>query len=371
MRIVGGSSPLVPTISGPPEETAAIDIMGGILMARCEQRRLRQAQLYWVDEDMISLALAAAATPSHEPIRARRMPAEAGLMLFAHPIGSHDVDLAAALTSPWTTAIPDLDEELRLTFPVVGVSWSRWSPADLDLDGAPGRIRWSPRTPQGAAPLTPEFDGVWIDLLDHGQQGLGQPSLGPASGHRHAHGRDAHRCRLGRTRSSGGVRPAADLRRTRPAIRPTAAPPRSGQRKPVGARGLHRVAPDGTDRQRPAHRDRNRAPSTSRPQTRPAGRHPRARRRAAGSGAHSPPALGAGQRRGHGSLPRPPGTAVDPPLASSPLPAQHVPQPTRPRRGRMRARGASRAAHIKGPADKPLVTTDRVHIWDTPPPPQP
>lgn len=26
-------------------------------------------------------------------------------------------------------------------------------------------------------------------------------------------------------------------------------------------------------------------------------------------------------------------------------------------------------AHIKGPADKPLVTTNRVHIWDTPPPP--
>jgi hypothetical protein len=85
MRIVGGSSPLIPTISGPPEETAASDIMGGILMARSEQRRLRQAQLYWVDEDMTSLALAAAATPSHEPVRARRMPAEAGLVLFAQP----------------------------------------------------------------------------------------------------------------------------------------------------------------------------------------------------------------------------------------------------------------------------------------------
>ncbi|ANZ36024.1 hypothetical protein BBK82_08025 [Lentzea guizhouensis] len=171
MRVVGGSSPLIPTISGPPEETAGIDIMGGMLMARSEQRRLRQAQLYWVDEDMTSLALAAAATPSHEPVRARRMPAEAGLMLFAHPIGSHDVDLAAALTSPWTTAAPDLDEELRLTFPVVGVSWSRWSPADLDLDGAPGRIRWTPRTPQGAAPLTPEFDGVWLTFWTTGSKG--------------------------------------------------------------------------------------------------------------------------------------------------------------------------------------------------------
>jgi hypothetical protein len=171
MRVVGGSSPLIPTISGPPDETAGIDIMGGILMARSEQRRLREAQLYWVDEDMTSLALAAAATPSHEPVQARRMPAEAGLMLFAHPIGSHDVDLAAALTSPWTTAAPDLDEELRLTFPVLGVSWSRWSPADLDLDGAPGRISWTPRTPQGAAPLTPEFDGVWLTFWTTGSKG--------------------------------------------------------------------------------------------------------------------------------------------------------------------------------------------------------
>jgi hypothetical protein len=147
MRIVGGSSPLIPSSSGPPEERAAVGIVGGLLMARGEHRRLSQAQLYRVDEDMTSLALAAAATRSHEPVRARRMPAESGLMLFAHPIGSHDIDLATAMTGPWSTAVPDLDDELRMSFPVVAVSRSRWRPADLDLDGAPGKIRWTPRTP--------------------------------------------------------------------------------------------------------------------------------------------------------------------------------------------------------------------------------
>lgn len=142
-RIADGSSPLLPSMSGPPDETAALGIMAGILTARSEQRRLSQAQLYWVDQDMTSLALAAAATPSHEPVKARRMPAEAGLMLFAHPIGSHDYDLASIMNGPWSTAAPGLDG-LRWTFPVVAVSWSRWAPADLDLDGAPGKIQWTP-----------------------------------------------------------------------------------------------------------------------------------------------------------------------------------------------------------------------------------
>lgn len=371
MRIVGGSSPLIPTISGPPEETAASDIMGGILMARSEQRRLRQAQLYWVDEDMTSLALAAAATPSHEPVRARRMPAEAGLMLFAQPIGSHDVDLAAALTSPWTTAVSDLDEELRLAFPVVGVSWSRWSPADLDLDGEPGKIRWTPRTPQGAAPLTPEFDGVWLTFWTTGSNGWDSLPLDrPLAIDKHTGGTLTAVDMAAREAQAGLARlqtyDELVLGFDQPLPRPD--PDNGSQWAHVVYTAWQLMGQTGNAQ-------------LTETETVPRPRHGLKRDRRADI-------LGPGAVqlvRVH-TRHRPSAQASAEDTAASH--GRRAPQwtrrwPVRPYRRntclnpRAHAEGGCEheervvPAHIKGPADKPLVTTDRVHIWDTAPPPQP
>lgn len=162
-RMVGGSFPLIPTAPSPEEQAAAYEL-GGTVMARSEQRRLREAQLYWVDEDMTSLALAAAATPPQEPVKASRMPAEAGLMLFAQPIGACDYDVSTAVTAPPYVAVPNLDDDLVLTMPIVAVSWSTWRPAHLELDTQPGKLHWSPWHPQAGlpTPLLDDFEGVWL-----------------------------------------------------------------------------------------------------------------------------------------------------------------------------------------------------------------
>jgi len=170
LRIDFGGGAFFPTMQGPPEKTAAVGITGGMLMARREHRRLGEAQLYWVDGDMTSLALAVADIPSGEPVRARRMPAEAGLMLFAQPIGGYDLDLAASLANlghpralaPGTMVMPA---------PVVAVSWSTWTPAHLDLDGSPGVLRWNVRTPDGPVALRRDTEGVWLTFWTTGSSG--------------------------------------------------------------------------------------------------------------------------------------------------------------------------------------------------------
>lgn len=371
MRVIDGSSPLIPTISGPPEHTATTAITGGALMAHSEQRRLRQAQLYWIDQDMTSLALAAAATPSHEPVRARRMPAEAGLMLFAHPIGSHDTALATALTSPWTTPAPDLDKNLRLTFPVVGVSWSRWNPSDLELDRAPVKIRWTPRTPQGAAPLTPEFDGVWLTFWTTGSKGWDSLPLDrPLAIDKH-NGRTLTAMDLVAREAHAGFAQLQTydelvLRFDQPLPRPD---PDNGSQwahvvytawQLMGQTGNAQLTETET-LPRPRHgRKRDKRADILRPGTVQLVRvHTR----------HRPPAQ----------------ASTEDTAASH---GRRAPQwtrrwPVRPYRRntclnpRTHADGGCEheervvPAHIKGPPDKPLVTTDRVHIWDTPPPPQP
>ncbi|MEV0675839.1 hypothetical protein AB0I60_04870 [Actinosynnema sp. NPDC050436] len=371
MRVAGGRSPLIPTISGPPEQTAAIDITGGMLMARCEQRRLRQAQLYWVDEDMTSLALAAAATPSHEPVRARRMPAESGLMLFAHPIGGLDVDLAAALTGPWTTAAPDLDEGLRLTFPVVGVSWSQWSPADLDLDGAPRKIRWTPRTPPGAAPLPPEFDGVWLTFWTTGGKGWDSlPADLPLAIDTHTGATLTAANLAARETLAGSARLQTHDELVLPFDQPLPRPHQDN-----ASRWAHVVY---TAWQLMGQTGNAQLTET---ETMPRPRHGQKRDKRAGI-------LGPGTVqlvRVH-TRHRPSAQATAEDTAASH--GRRAPQwnrrwPVRPYRRntclnpRAHADGGCEheervvPAHIKGPADKPLVTTDRVHIWDTPPPLQP
>lgn len=121
---------------------------------------------------MTALTLAAADHPPREPVIARRMPAEAGLMVFSESIDGEDGEQ------------------------VVAVSWSHWMPQHLDLDDGPGSIAWSLNTPGGAVPLHPEFDGVWLTYwtpqlipLAESVLPIGQPLVPPRSvvGKRWAH----------------------------------------------------------------------------------------------------------------------------------------------------------------------------------------
>ncbi|WP_158852364.1 hypothetical protein [Saccharothrix deserti] len=137
-RLDEGKAALTPRLTGPPRIRRASTVTGALLMARREEQRLGEAQLYWVDQDMSTLALAAAATPSREPVMARRMPAESGLMVFCEPIGGRGGEQ------------------------VVAVSWSHWTPQDLGLEDGSGLLTWSLNTLGGAVPLHPGFDGVWL-----------------------------------------------------------------------------------------------------------------------------------------------------------------------------------------------------------------
>ncbi|MGM1059408.1 hypothetical protein [Saccharothrix sp. Mg75] len=158
-----------PDTTGPSEPALRAALAGARLVARQEHRRLSEAALYWVDEDMTSLALAAADTPSREPVRARRMPAEAGLMVFAHPIGGRDLDPAPSMAAlGW----PDACEPgtLLMPTPIVAVSWSQITTADLHLEGMP-TARWNRTTPDGPIPVQHDFDGVWLTFWTPGSQG--------------------------------------------------------------------------------------------------------------------------------------------------------------------------------------------------------
>ncbi|MFE2751128.1 hypothetical protein ACFXGA_03885 [Actinosynnema sp. NPDC059335] len=133
-RLDSGEAALTPRLSGPPHIQRTSAVTGALLIARREAQRLGDARLYWVDHDMTALAVAAAASPPQEPVVARRMPAEAGLIWFAKPIGDR----------------------------VAAVSWSRWGPHDLDIDDGSYTITWSLGTPGGTVPLHPGFEGVWL-----------------------------------------------------------------------------------------------------------------------------------------------------------------------------------------------------------------
>ncbi|MFD7656988.1 hypothetical protein ACFV4N_23700 [Actinosynnema sp. NPDC059797] len=168
VRVVQNRNMVFPDIDGPADLVVRTAATGAGLVARLEHQRLSQAQLYWVDEDMTSLALAAD-TASREPVRTRRMPAEAGLMVFAHPIGGRDLDPAVSLANlgypnacrPGTLLMPT---------PIVAVSWSPVTTADLHLDDIPA-ARWNRTTPDGPVPLERSFHGLWLTFWTPGGQG--------------------------------------------------------------------------------------------------------------------------------------------------------------------------------------------------------
>lgn len=144
-------------------------------MAALEARRLKTAQLYWVDADMTSLALAAAASPSGELVKARRMPAESGLMVFAEPIGSYVNNIGAGVATFQSflggeITSPLADSATLISHPIVAVSWSWWSPLDARLTDQP-KTTWAVRTADGYERVPPDFAGIWLTFYTTG--GLG------------------------------------------------------------------------------------------------------------------------------------------------------------------------------------------------------
>lgn len=369
-RITGGIGPLIPKLSGPPEQRAALGGLAQLLLVHSEQRRLNQAQLYWVDQDMTALALAAAATPSQEVVTARRMPAEAGLMIFAAPIGSYDIDLATAMTGPWTTPAPGVDG-LRVSLPAVAASWSYWSPAELDGDGAPGAIRWTLRTPAGTAPMKPEFEGVWLTIWTTGRKGWEAlaPDL-PVAIARHD----------GTTISAGDmIAREADMGTSLLHIYGEVLLPFGQPLPPPDPEDASRWAPVVyTAWQLMAQTGNAQLTETETlPRRRPGLKRDR-RAQIAGPGTvhlvrvhtrHRPSAQASAEDTAASDGRRAPQWTRRWPVR--PYRRNTCLNPGAHSEGGCEHEERIVPAHIKGPADKPLVATDRVHIWDTPPPPPP
>ncbi|MFK0297217.1 hypothetical protein ACIQU6_43050 [Streptomyces sp. NPDC090442] len=141
--LVSGHANMVPFIEGLDE---APETVAGLLLARSERERLKQAQLYYATADMTSLALAAAATPPAEEITAARLPSSYGFMVFAEPIGGY--------------AIQNQPGFAPVTVPIVAVSWGRWTPQSLTAPEGP--VRWGAVRDNRVVPIPRDFDGIWM-----------------------------------------------------------------------------------------------------------------------------------------------------------------------------------------------------------------
>jgi hypothetical protein len=151
-----GHTAVFPTVPGLDASPGAI---ASVLLARSEERRLREAHLYYATADMTSLALAAAATPPTEPVKETRLPSPYGFMVFAEPIGGYTQDIADALAgSPMARD----GAHATVTTPIVAVSWGVWAPDDIDVTDGPA-VRWmNQRTHGQLEPIPQNFDGVWL-----------------------------------------------------------------------------------------------------------------------------------------------------------------------------------------------------------------
>ncbi|MFF0052582.1 hypothetical protein [Streptomyces sp. NPDC005498] len=149
-----GRCTIVPTVPG---VDASAESIGSILLTRSEHDRLNRAELYYATPDMTALALAAAATPPTEPMTLRRLPSEAGMIVFGEPIGGYTEDVAAVFAGALAgnSVAPTL-----ITTPIVAVSWSVWDPRAVALDQ--GSVRWTFRGQGRTGTIPPDFRGVWL-----------------------------------------------------------------------------------------------------------------------------------------------------------------------------------------------------------------
>ncbi|MFZ3491839.1 hypothetical protein ACODT5_01115 [Streptomyces sp. 5.8] len=149
-----GSSSLYPYLPDAPDPHAA----ASLVLCGQESQRLREARLYFADEDMTGLAVAAGQTAPTEAIAVDRPPSPSGLMVFATPIGSYDRKAGG----------PDAPEHLcdmSVPTPIVGVSWSQWSP-DQVLGGS---AQWLANTVHGRRLLAPGRQGIWMTFYTAGR----------------------------------------------------------------------------------------------------------------------------------------------------------------------------------------------------------
>ncbi|WP_063043739.1 hypothetical protein [Nocardia pseudovaccinii] len=154
--INAGHTAVFPTVPGVGASPGSI---ASVLLARSEERRLSEAQLYYATADMTSLALAAASTPPTEPVKPSRLPSPYGFMAFAEPIGGYTHDVADVLGGG-----PMAREGAHaiLTTPIVAVSWGVWAPDDVDVTGGPA-VRWFNQRNHGQLnPIPDNFAGVWL-----------------------------------------------------------------------------------------------------------------------------------------------------------------------------------------------------------------
>ncbi|BCK59410.1 hypothetical protein [Nocardia wallacei] len=158
--INAGQAAVFPAVPGMDASPGAI---ASVLLARSEERRLREAQLYYATADMTSLALAAAAVPPTEPVKPSRLPAPYGFMVFAEPIGGYSMDVADVLSGG---PMGREGAHATVTTPIVAVSWGLWCPGEVSVtDGPTGgpAVRWfNQRTRGGLEPIPQHFDGVWL-----------------------------------------------------------------------------------------------------------------------------------------------------------------------------------------------------------------
>ncbi len=135
-----GRTTLAPATT--PHTTAA----AASILARGEADRLTDAALYYVTAEMTAWAHAAAATPPTEPVHTRRLPAPAGLMLFAAPIGSYTQNTDIVFTPYAAASAPPAP-------PPPSTSRSSRSPGHCG-------------TPTAARCLTPESSGTTTTATD-------------------------------------------------------------------------------------------------------------------------------------------------------------------------------------------------------------
>ncbi|MGQ4517352.1 hypothetical protein [Streptomyces sp. DW26H14] len=158
-----GRNTIMPTVPGMDASPAAV---GAQLLVAAERRRIADASLYYATEDMTALALAAAQTPPVEKVSLSRPPAESGLLVFAEPIGGYTDDVGQTLST--TDAARD-GVDVQVTTPIVAVSWSTWTPHDVQLDH--GTVRWTFNRLGAASRTIPSyFRGIWLTF--HSPRGL-------------------------------------------------------------------------------------------------------------------------------------------------------------------------------------------------------
>lgn len=155
--INAGHASLMPLLSGNRQSDGAV---AAPLLSALEARRLREASLYYATGDMTALAVAAGSTAPTEPVREARLPSRSGLMLFHAPIGGYDTHLPAVLGQR-ADGLRDV-ADITVTTPIVAVSWSVWTPGDVQVTDAPGALRWVSRTPDDVIEVPRDYRGIWL-----------------------------------------------------------------------------------------------------------------------------------------------------------------------------------------------------------------